>query len=97
MTVLSIITFFFVKTVDTATMNKKSNEYFDDPLAINSEKIITKSRIDLWLETFSEKSKKIMGIGLAICSGILFGNVFNDKEIKIENKFQIKIFLILFL
>lgn len=77
LTVLSIITFFFVKTVDTSTMNKKSSDYddddYDDPLVINSEKIITKSRIILWLETFSEKSKKFMGIGLAIFSGILFG------------------------
>ncbi len=73
---MSIITFFFVKTVDTFTMNKKSSDVdddYDDPLVINREKIITKSRIILWLETFSEKSKKFMGIGLAIFSGILFG------------------------
>jgi len=85
LTVLSIITFFFVKTVDTATMNKKANnnddDDFDDPLSINSEKVVNvKSRVDLWLDSFSETSKKLLGVGMSIFSGVLFGNKYLTRS-----------------
>ena len=56
-------------------MNKKSKSKIEnDPLSINSEKCsVNLSRIDLYLENFSEKSKKFIGIGMAIFSGILYG------------------------
>ena len=78
MTVFSIITFFFVETVDIATMNAKSISNVVSNPSINNEKIenvTEKSKIDLWLESFSETSKKGIGIAMAVFSGILYGAV----------------------
>ncbi len=78
MTVFSIITFFFVETVDIATMNAKSISDVDSNPSINNEKVenvMDKSKIDLWLESFSETSKKFIGIGMAVFSGILYGPI----------------------
>ncbi len=72
MTVFSIITFFFVETVDIATMNAKSNPSINNE---KSENVTEKSKIDLWLESFSETSKKFIGIGMAVFSGILYGSI----------------------
>ena len=94
---MSIITFFFVKTEDIATMNKGTveNETFNsaekrpfidtekNPLDHNYQSINTndlnikkpneKSRLDQWLESFSERSKKILGTGMSIFAGVMFG------------------------
>ncbi len=78
LTILSIITFFFVETVEIDTMNQNlaSTDSQNIFLSINNEKIeIKKSRIDLYLESFSEKSKKYIGISMAIFSGILYGEL----------------------
>ena len=53
-----------------------SSDSQNPALSINNEKItIKKSRIDLYLESFSEKSKKLIGISMAIFSGILYGDL----------------------
>ena len=96
LTIMSIITFFFVKTEDIATMNKRtvvnetSNIAEKRPLidadnnsldhnyqSINTndniQKSNEKSRLDRWLESFSERSKKVLGTVMSIFAGIMFG------------------------
>ena len=80
LTVFSIITFFFVETVDIATMNIKSISTVVSNPSINNEKVenvTEKSKIDLWLESFGETSKKFIGIGMDVFSGILYGPIRN--------------------
>ena len=63
LTILSIVIFFFVKTQDTDTMNNDNN---NDRL---------KSRTDLWLQSFSEKNRKVLGVFLAIFAGVMYGKL----------------------
>ena len=98
LTILSIITFFFVKTEDIATMNKRveENKESDEKRSLidpenkicvthgyqsinhsnNSISEKEKSHLDQWLESFSERSKKILGTLMSIFAGVMFGKLF---------------------
>ena len=74
LTVISIFVFFFVKTEDIAIMNQKQSRVTDDFLSVNTREAEVKlSRIDLWLNGFSEGTKKIIGISMAVFAGVIFG------------------------
>ena len=88
LTGVSIITFLFVKTESVDQMNISINSPERRPLlestnqpadymSLNNNNTIqpnqTKSRLDLYLDTFSDRSKKIIGTILSIFAGAMFG------------------------
>ena len=87
LTVISIITFLFVKTESVDQMNVSINSPERRPLLESTDQIPSylslnnnnispaqsKSRLDLYLDTFSDRSKKIIGTILSIFAGAMFG------------------------